>query len=137
MDDQHMTEGTDNLPLSPTSKQTCRAHNAAGKPCRAGVRPGAAYCFQHDPARVGAAQAARVAGGKARAKPAPAPPIDLSTPELQRRAIEETIDRVRRGDEPLNIGRFVIYAISVVRGVFEDDLLARLEALEARHAQKP
>jgi hypothetical protein len=99
------------------------------------VRRGAAYCFQHDPARQATAQAARTAGGKARAKPVPAPPIDLSTPDLQRRAIEETIDRVRRGDEPLNVGRFVIYAISVVRGVFDDGLEARLTALEERYAQ--
>src|SRR5262249_16894303 len=114
---------------------TCQARNAAGLPCRAGVRPGATYCFQHDPARRAAARAARVAGGKARNKPVPAPPIDLSTPELQRKAIEATIDRVRRGDEPLNVGRFVIYAISVVRGVFDDEALKRLKALEERYAK--
>lgn len=122
--------------LPPATKQTCQALNAAGQPCRSGVRLGAAYCFQHDPARQEAARAARMAGGKARARPAPAPPIDLSTPELQRRAIEETIDRVRRGDEPLNVGRFVIYAISVVRGVFDDDQARRLDELEAKYAAK-
>jgi hypothetical protein len=61
---------------------------------------------------------------------APAAPIDLASAESQRKAIEETIDRVRRGDEPLAIARLVIYAISVARGVYDDDLAQRLEALE-------
>lgn len=61
---------------------------------------------------------------------APAEPIDLSSAEAQRRAIEETIDRVRRGDEPLAIARLVIYAISVARGVYDTSLAERLDALE-------
>ena len=120
----------------PASTPRCAALNANGKPCRAGVRPGAAYCFQHDPARNVDAAAARAAGGKSRRRPTPAPPIDLSTPEQQRRAIEQTIDRVRRGDEPLSIGRFVIYAISVVRGVTDNALIERLDALEEAYATR-
>jgi hypothetical protein len=119
----------------PATEQACQALNAQGKPCRAGVRAGKRFCFQHDPERRHEATAARVAGGKARSKPAPADPIDLSTPELQRKAIEETIDRVRRGDEPLNVARFVVYAVSVVRGTFDDELVKRLEALETRYGK--
>lgn len=114
----------------PATKLPCQAVKANGVPCRAGVKPGASFCFAHDPNRAAEAQAARIAGGVARNKPAPASAIDLSTPELQRRAIEETIDRVRRGDEPLNIGRFVVYAISVVRALTDDEILDRIEALE-------
>lgn len=87
----------------------------------------------HSPERATEAHRARSSGGRNRSKPAPALPIDLSTPELQRKAIEETIDRVRRGDEPLNVGRFVIYAISVARDVGDDEILKRLEALESEH----
>jgi hypothetical protein len=128
--------------LPPASKHTCQARKANGEPCGAGVRQGARYCFHHDPERAAEAAAARRAGGQARMRPAgqvvaaPAEPIDLSTPEAQRKAIEATIDRVRSGMEPLNIGRFVIYAISVARGVYDDDLARRLDALEAMLQQQ-
>ena len=127
----------DTPPPPPVTKQACKAVNRHGKPCQAGVGEGADYCFQHDPARAEQAAAARKQGGKQggkqRAKPAPAPPIDLSTPELQRRAIEQTIDRVRAGDEPLNTGRFVVYAVSLARPILEmEEMDARLRALEER-----
>ena len=126
----------DGSTLPPASKQTCAAVNAAGQRCKAGVKPGARYCYMHDPERQAEAAEARRAGGLARMRPAgrpavePAEPIDLASAEAQRRAIEQTIDRVRSGAEPLNIGRFVIYAISVARGVYDDDIAQRLEALE-------
>lgn len=126
----------DDQTLPPASKQTCAATNAAGERCRAGVKPGARYCYMHDPERQAEASAARRAGGTARMRPAgqapaaPAEPVDLSSAEAQRKAIEQTIDRVRSGAEPLNIGRFVIYAISVARGVYDDDIAKRLDQLE-------
>jgi hypothetical protein len=43
---------------------------------------------------------------------------------------------VRAGQEPLNIGRFVIYAISVVRAIGDDELLKRVEALEGTHIEE-
>ena len=117
----------------PVTKHTCASLNKRGEPCKSGVKAGALYCFQHDPDRTEQAAAARKQGGKHRNKPAPAPPIDLSTPELQRRAIEQTIDRVRAGDEPLNTGRFVVYAVSLARPILEQEvILARIEALEGR-----
>ncbi len=123
---------------TPVTRQTCAALNAAGEPCRAGVKIGALYCFQHDPDRALEAGAARAKGGKqAHSKPKPAPPIDLSTPELQRLAIQETINRVRRGDESLNIGRFVVYAVSLARPILElEDLAERIAALEAQAGGK-
>lgn len=120
----------------PASKQTCEAYASSGERCRAGVGPGARYCYLHDPDRAAEAAAARRAGGLSRMRAAgqppaaPAEPIDLSSAEAQRRAIEQTIDRVRRGDEPLAIARLVIYAISVARGVYDDNLSQRLDALE-------
>ena len=124
--------------LPPATRQTCVALNAAGNPCRAGVKPGALYCFQHDPERCLEVTAARAKGGKqAHSKPKPAPPIDLSTPEQQRLAIQDTIDRVRRGDESLNIGRFVVYAVSLARPILElEDLAERIAALETQMERK-
>jgi len=119
---------------TPTTKQTCQARKVDGTPCRAYAGYDDLYCYMHSPERTQAAQEARSAGGKHRARPAPAAPIDLSTPELQRRAIEETINRVRRGDEPINVARFVIYAISVVRAIGDDEILRRLEVLEEANA---
>ena len=123
--------------LPPVTKQACAALNKQGERCKAGVQTGAVYCFQHDPEKQAEVAEARrrggKQGGKQRSKPAPATPIDLSTPELQRRAIEQTIDRVRAGDEPLNTGRFVVYAVSLARPILEQEvILARIDALEQR-----
>ena len=122
----------------PATRQTCAALNAAGAPCRAGVKDGALYCFQHDPDRRLEVAAARAKGGKhAHSKPKPAPPIDLSTPELQRLAIQDTINRVRAGDESLNVGRFVVYAVSLARPILElEDLAERIAALEQQMGAK-
>lgn len=118
----------------PVSRLTCAALNKRGEPCRSGVRAGAIYCFQHDPDRRAEAAAARARGGKhAHSKPAPAPPADLSTPELQRLEIERVIDRVRRGDETVQIARTVLYALSLARPILEmGEIVERLEVLEAR-----
>ncbi len=120
-------------PLPPVTTQACQAVNKRGEPCHAGVRAGQAFCFQHDPARAAEVTAARAKGGAHSKRATPALPIDLSTPELQRRAIEQTIDRVRSGEEPLNTGRFVVYAISLARPIIEmEAIVARLDALEDR-----
>ena len=121
-------------PRPPVTTQACQAVNKRGDPCRAGVRDGQAFCFAHDPERRLAVAAARAKGGaNSKRTTPPATPIDLSTPELQRRAIEQTIDRVRAGDEPLNTGRFVVYAVSLARPILEQEvILARIEALEER-----
>jgi len=116
----------------PASRQACQGVNTRGEPCHAGVKHGQKYCFQHDPERMIEAAAARSKGGKNHSKPKPAPPIDLSTPELQRKAIEQAIDRVRAGDESLNVGRFVVYAVSLARPVIElESIVNRIEQLEA------
>lgn len=121
---------------TPIAKPTCTATKADGTACRAYAKPGGAFCFQHDPERAQAARAASVAGGIARNKPAPAEPIDLSTPELQRRAIEQTIDRVRAGQEPVGVARLVLYGISLARPIVElESIEARIAALEGRNTQ--
>ena len=123
--------------LPPVTKQTCQELNKHGVPCRGGVAVGKQFCFAHDPERLVDAAAARVKGGKHRGKPKPAARIDLSTPGLQRLAIQETINRVRRGDESLNIGRFVVYAVSLARPILElEDLAERIAALEAQAGAK-
>jgi hypothetical protein len=66
-----------------------------------------------------------------RHKITPCEPADLSSPEACRRELERTVDRVRAGLEPLNVGRLVAYAVSVARALQDDELLRRLEALEA------
>lgn len=116
---------------TPITKQVCQATRGDGQPCKAFARRGSVYCFLHDPNQRDAARAARAAGGKARNTPAPAPPIDLSTPESCIAALQETVDRVRRGDEPLGIGRFVVYATATARAVVMADFDERLKRLEA------
>jgi len=123
--------------LPPVTKQTCQELNKHGEPCRGGVAEGKQWCFAHDPDRLLEVAVARAKGGANRGKPKPAAPIDLSTPELQRLAIQETINRVRRGDESLNIGRFVVYAVSLARPILElEDLAERIAALEAQAGAK-
>jgi hypothetical protein len=115
------------------SKERCAALTRAGTPCQVKVGENARFCYMHAPETASAAAAARKLGGKNRNKPAPAEPIDLSTPDLQRRAIEQTIDRVRRGDESLNTAKVVLYAVSLARPIVEDAMLVeRIQALEER-----
>lgn len=114
----------------PATTQACQGTNKRGQPCGAGVRVGQAYCFQHDPERAVEAAAARVKGGANSKKPAPPAPLDLSSPEAQRKAVEATIDRMRRGDEPVNMARTAIYGIQVARAIIDDTLVKRLDALE-------
>ena len=122
---------------TPVSKPTCQGLNKQAEPCRGGVAAGKQWCFAHDPDRLLEVAVARSKGGANRSKPKPAPPIDLSTPELQRLAIQETINRVRRGDESLNIGRFVVYAVSLARPILElEGITERIAALEARMGEK-
>ena len=91
---------------------------------------------QHEPDRAEDRAEARRRGGINRNRPAPCDPVDLATPEARRRAIEQTIDRVRRGEEPLNTARFIVWSISVAQTVVDQEELAeRLEALE--DATKP
>ena len=113
------------------------AQTHVGERCQVRVKAGRTYCYMHDPETAEAAATARQKGGKHRNRPAPALPVDLSTPELQRLAIQETIDRVRRGDEPLNMGRFVVYAVSLARPILElESLVERIVALEAQAGAK-
>lgn len=112
----------------------CMHLNSAGQlHCKAGLRPGALYCFLHDPERAEEAAEARRKGGELRNSPImPAAPCDLSTAEAQRRVLEETINRLRARQEPVQIARTVIYAVSTARAILDQEqLLARLEALEA------
>lgn len=123
-------------PLLPTTKHMCIARTKDGRPCQMAPLEAGAYCFVHAPERIDEAAEARRKGGVNRNKPAPCEPVDLATPEARRRAIEQTIDRVRRGEEPLNTGRFVVWAISLAQTVIDqEELAARLEALE--DATKP
>ncbi|NJN17391.1 MAG: hypothetical protein HC822_14525 [Oscillochloris sp.] len=72
---------------------------------------------------------------QARAKPAPSAPIDLGTIQAQLIALEETINRVRAGDEPVGVARLVLYGISLARPLVElGDLEKRIAALEERYA---
>lgn len=122
---------------TPTTKETCIAQTHVGERCQVRVKSGRTYCYMHDPETAEAAATARHKGGKHRNRPAPSRPVDLSTPELQRLAIQDTIDRVRRGDEPLNMGRFVVYAVSLARPILElEDLAERIAALESQMGEK-
>ncbi len=123
-------------PQDTLSKPICAAPTKHGGSCGMPVLEGGMYCFQHEPDLVEERTEARRRGGINRNKPAPCDPVDLATPESRRRAIEQTIDRVRKGEEPLNTGRFIVWAISLAQTVVDQEELAeRLEALE--DAAKP
>lgn len=113
------------------SATICKATRRDGQPCRAPAGYNSEYCFMHSPERAQEAQEARRAGGRNQAKPTPAEPANLRTIDDQIGAIEETIDRVRRGDEPVNVARLVLYGISLARPLVElGEIEARLQALE-------
>ncbi len=117
------------------SPRRCTGTNARGRACMAWAVPGRAFCIAHDddPAHQQLAQYARRMGGFARARPVPALPADLATPTALRRALEETINRLRRGDESAEIARVVIAAVAAVRPIVElEHIAARLDALEAQ-----
>ena len=107
----------------------CTALRVDGRPCQARATYDG-HCFMHSADHQLQAALARSAGGKARSRPEPTEKPDLSTPEKQREYLEDTVFRVSNGLLPLNIGRFCVYAVSVVRAVGEDELLKRIEALE-------
>lgn len=115
-----------------TESQKCGYIKENGNRCGAWALRGSdpPRCYHHSEETAAAAAAARRRGGKNRAAPAPAEPVDLSTPEAQRRVIEETIDRVRAGLEPINLGRFVIYAVATVRSIYDEEIEERLARLE-------
>lgn len=115
------------------TKQTCKALRTDGAPCRAlAGKEDTDYCFMHSPARAQQATEARAAGGVARNKPAPAPPIGLRSIDAQLEAIEQTIDRVRGGKEHATIARLVLYGVSLARPLVELGALEeRIKALES------
>lgn len=122
------------MTLSPTSKQACGALRRDGKPCKAYALAGRPFCLAHDPEAAEVAQAARVAGGQARQRPAPAEPVKLGSIAEQLAAIETTVDRVRAGKETLGVARLVLYAVSLARPLVElGELEERLRRLEERH----
>lgn len=123
-------------PTTTKQMQRCTALKSDGRPCRAHARVGAAFCYLHDPERRLEAQAARIAGGYARSKPAPAEPVSLRTIDDQIAAIEQTIDRVRAGDEGVNVARLVLYGISLARPLVElGEIEERIRALEGNNGK--
>ncbi len=117
---------------TPTTEQArCRALSRAGRPCGAIPPIGHEYCAMHDPARTEEMHAIRSKGGTARVLPSPAPPADLSTAQARRAMLELTIDRMRAGGEPVNLGRAVISAVAVaVQVAAQEELISRLDQLE-------
>src|SRR5687768_2304498 len=103
------------------SVQTCAALNRKGLPCGAIPGPGGQFCVMHDPdpARRATKKAIQAAGGAARHTIAPAAPCDLSTPEARRRALEETVNRLRAGHESATVSRTVLYAVQVAAQLAE------------------
>lgn len=121
---------------TPTTTQVCQAVKSDGTPCRAYARQGKAHCVMHDPEHAAAMRAARVAGGAAARKPAPAEPIKLATIAEQLSALEQTIDRVRAGKESVGVARLVLYGVSLARPLVElGELEERIRRLEEHHAQ--
>lgn len=117
--------------MQDTTPQVCSAIKRDGTPCKAIAAFDSDTCFMHSDR----AKSAQISGGKSKAKPIPTEKPDLSTPESCRQFIEETIYRVQNGLLPLSIGRFSVYAVSVVRALQDDDIMARIESLEAENGR--
>src|SRR5215207_8786990 len=107
------------------TSEVCEATRKDGQRCHSRAGYNARYCFVHDPDRAALALAARSAGGQARSRPAPAEPISLRTVDDQIAAIEQTIDRVRAGQEPVSVARLALYGVSLARPLVE---LGEIEA---------
>lgn len=118
-----------------TAKPRCQASTRSGAPC-AGVGGESGFCSFHDPALADVMAESRVAGGRARSKPAAT--VDIDAPDLQVESaadvvalIGDTINRVRKGTLDPRVANTIGYLSSIaLRGIEVGELEERLARLE-------
>jgi len=92
-------------------------------------------CQVHDPARVATVQAGRSRGGKVRALNGQRAKLD-TVPALVK-FTARLIGDLQAGSLDLNLGRALVYALTLQKGLVEiSDIEARLAALETQYARQ-
>jgi hypothetical protein len=120
----------------------CLHVNAEGVRCGVRCRPGAAWCFMHDPQRREECQEARRQGGRERSKKAAVlaedtPDLVLETPADVRLAIAALVNATVKGRLDTKIANAAGYLLGLLTRSIENDLLARrIDELESRLTRK-
>jgi hypothetical protein len=113
----------------------CEAQTKQGRQCHAFALPGRPWCFTHDPEKASERRAARQAGAKKAG--------ELRKARGRRRKLDsaagliayvsDIVQRVERAEMAPDVGRCVLYGVSIQRQLVETgDLEQRLAALEAQ-----
>lgn len=121
--------------------QPCQASAQSGEPCRAPAMANSDFCFAHDPAKAGEADAARRAGGVQRARqldragqgaPDPTPTWwPLETAAHARAGLAYVVQETLSGRLPARDCNAAAGALSALVGALRaTDLEQRLELLE-------
>ena len=117
----------------------CQAQTKRGVACRSFALPDSTFCLSHHPERQVAVQEARARGGAAASKlrALEGRRAKLDTPKALVRFTGRLIQDVLDQTIPVDVGRAVLYGISIQRQLVESgDLEKRLSALEARLKSK-
>jgi hypothetical protein len=120
-------------------KLECGAQTKRGAPCRSFALPNGQFCLSHDPERRETVREARARGGAAASKlrALQGRRAKLETPAALVRFTGKLIQDVLDETTPVDVGRAVLYGISIQRQLVESgDLEKRLSALEARIESK-
>ena len=118
-------------------RPACRAPRNDGQPCRAPALPSRPACWAHDPDQAAAAREARARGAakgnRTRALRAGQPRFD--NPRALVMFTATVLDGVLSGKIPPDVGRVVLYGVSIQRQLLESgDLERRVVELERRIA---
>jgi hypothetical protein len=134
-----------NVPSPPSASggtRRCTALTRDGRDCPATPRNDVPFCHQHDPRPEVAErrQLERVRGGleatRQRWLSADTPAPSLASAAETRKLVEDTIQQVRTGQLPPNVGNAVMYGVSVGLKLAELELGAKLAELEAEVARR-
>jgi hypothetical protein len=131
--------GADRSGDGASAEQACGARTKRGAPCRSFALPSGQFCLSHDPERQETVREARAKGGAAASKirALEGRRARLDTPTALVRFTGKLIQDVLDQTTPVDVGRAVLYGISIQRQLVESgDLEKRLSALEARLESK-
>ena len=124
-----------------TAQRSCQARTQDGAPCQAPAMANSEFCFSHDPAKEGEADAARRAGGRQRARqmdrtgcgaPEPIPSWwPLETAAHARAGLAYVVQETLSGHLSARDSNAASGALSALVGALRaTDLEQRLELLE-------